>query len=53
MALPIVKPAAVIFCLNLVVFSLIFDTKLESFISIENTWLAEATTGGGKELENK
>ena len=38
---------------NLVVLSLIFETKLESSISIEKTWLAEATTGGGKEFENR
>ena len=37
----------------LAVLLMICSTRLESASSMENTWLAEATTGGGRELEKR
>jgi hypothetical protein len=39
--------------LYLEVLLMIFLTRLESFSNMENAWLAEATTGGGSEFENR
>ena len=39
--------------LYLEVLLMIFSTRLESFSNMENAWLAEATTGGGSEFENR
>ncbi len=37
----------------LAVLLMILSTRLESSSSMEKTWLADATTGGGSELEKR